>query len=216
MKLFIIFLFVLCNGLILRSQDDSVYYAKITNTRTYMNIDRVSVTEYWFAKDKFCSLNSQVKSIFRKDLGVVYITDLRTGTVRTETIKPAITSPFTEYTVDFKYIGQHYIPVYDWNKPKLLSPVKVGNYICDHHICEGDADYDQISLEYLAAKTSDQVLAGMLNSSIMSFGASVNKREPLAGLLAGNKNLIILRIVEIVENPIAPHITTTLTSINLN
>jgi hypothetical protein len=73
MKLFIIVLFGLSNSFIISSQDDSVYYAKITNTRTYMNIDRVSVTEYWFTRDKSCMINNQVKSIVRKDIGVSYL-----------------------------------------------------------------------------------------------------------------------------------------------
>ncbi len=45
------------------------YYAKITNTRTYMNIDRITVSEYWFTKDKYCSVSNQYKIIVRKDLG---------------------------------------------------------------------------------------------------------------------------------------------------
>jgi hypothetical protein len=175
-----------------------------------MNIDRETVTEYWFTKDKYCTMSNQIKNIVRKDLGVVYVINLRTGTVRTDSIKPSITMSYAENPMDFKYIGQYYIPVYEWNKPKLLSSETVGNYVCEHYLCEGDADFDQISLEYLVAKTNDQFMASMLNSSIMSPGGSNNKREPITGLITGNKNLIILRIIETVENPIAPHITTTI------
>jgi hypothetical protein len=210
MKLFIIILFGLCNSFIIRSQDDSVYYAKITNTRTYMNIDRVSVTEYWFTKDKSCVMSNQIKSIVRKDLGVVCLINLLTGTVRTDSIKPPKTMSPAEKPMDFKYIGQDYIPVYEWNEPKLLPSETIGEYVCEHFLCEGDADFDQISLEYMVAKTDNQFMAGKLNSTIMSFGGSSNKREPIAGLITGNKNLITLRIIETVENPIAPHITTTI------
>lgn len=72
MKLFTIILYCLCNSFTIRSQEDSAYYARITNTRTYKNIDRVSVTEYWFTKDKSCVISNQIKKVVRKDLGVVY------------------------------------------------------------------------------------------------------------------------------------------------
>jgi hypothetical protein len=173
-----------------------------------MNIDRETVTEYWITKDKYSTMSNQIKSIVRKDLGMVYVINLSTGTVRTDLIKPSITMSYVENPMDFKYIGQYYIPLYEWNKPILLPSETVGNYICEHYLCEGDADFDQISLEYLVVKTNYQFLANVLNSSIMSSGGSNNKREPITGLITANKNLIILRIIETVENPIAPHITT--------
>ncbi len=208
MKLFIIILISLCNNFLFSTNDDPVYYAKITNTRTYMNIDRVTVSEYWFTKDKYCSVSNQYKIIVRKDLGVTWFINLRSGTCRTDSIRPQKTMPPAEKIIDVKYIGQNYIPDYEWNKPKLLSKETVGNYVCDHFLCEGDADFDQISLEYLVAKTDDESMAGFLNSTIMNLGGSNNKREPIIEMITGNKNLIPLRIAETVENPIAPHITT--------
>jgi hypothetical protein len=175
-----------------------------------MNIDRVSVTEYWFTKDKYCEMNNQTKSIVRRDLGVIYLINLRSGTVKIDSIKPTNTMSPSEKPMDFKYIGQDYIPVFEWNQPKLLSPETIGEYNCEHYICDGDADFDQISLGYLVVKTNDQFMANTLNSSIMSLGGSNNKREPIIEMINGNKNLITLRIIETVENPIAPHITTTI------
>jgi hypothetical protein len=209
MKLSFVILFSLCNSLIIRAQD-SVYYAKITNTRTYMNIDRVSATEYWFTKDKSCVLTNRTKSIIRQDLGVVYVINLLTGSVRSESIKPSISVLPAVMPIDKRYIGHYYIPVYEWNEPKQLPSVTIGEYVCEHLLCEGDADFDQISLEYMVTKTDNQFMAARLNSTIMSLGGSGNKQEPIARLITGNKNLIILRIIETVENPIAPHVTTTI------
>ncbi len=210
MKLFIILVISLCNCFFITAQDDNVYYAKITTTQTYMNIDHVSVTEYWFSKEKYCTMSKQIKSIVRRDLGVKYLINLRSGTVRTDSIKPPNAMPPVEEPMDFKYIGLNYIPVYEWNEPKLLSTETVGKYVCEHFLCEGDADFDQISLEYLLAKADDQFMTGMMNSTIMNLGVSnnSNKREPVSGMINGNKRLIPLRIIETVENPITPPITT--------
>jgi hypothetical protein len=210
MKLILIILIGLCNNFIINAQNDSVYYAKITKTRTYMNIDRVSVTEYWFTKDKYCEMTNQKKTIVRRDLGVIYLINSGSGTVRIDSIKPTNTESTSEKPEDFKYIGQDYIPVFEWNQPKLLFPETIGKYECNHYICEGDADFDQISLDYLVAKTNDQIMANTMNSSIMNLGGSNNKREPIIKMITSDKNLIILRIIETVENPIAPHITTTI------
>jgi hypothetical protein len=208
MKSLILILIGLCNCFIINAQNDSVYYAKITNTRTYMNIERVSVAEYWFTKDKYCKISNQIKSIVRNDLGVICVIDLLSGTVRTDSIKPSITMSYVENTMDFKYIGQYYIPVYEWNKPKLLYPETIGDFVCEHYLCEGDADFDQISLEYMVAKTDNQFMAGTWNNLIMSSDGSGNIRDPLAGFISGNINLIILKIIETVENSISPHVTT--------
>jgi hypothetical protein len=213
MKLFIILVLSFCNSFLIIAQDDNVYYAKITNTQTYMNIDHVSVTEYWFSKDKYCTISKQRKSIVRGDLGVKYLIDLRSGTVRRDSIKPPKTMTHVEEPMDFKHLGLDYIPVYEWNKPIQLSTETVGKYVCEHFLCEGDADFDQISLEYLLAKSDDQFMADMMNSTIMNLGGSNNidnKREPITGMLNGNNKLIPLRIIETVENPITPHITTTI------
>ncbi len=219
MNLFIIIIIGLCNSFFLKNYDDPVYYVKITNTRTYMNIDRVTITEYWFSKDKYCTLSNQRKTIVRKDIGITYFINLGSGTYRADSIKPqkitdSIKLQKTELkvgkTMDFKYIGQNYISEYEWNKPKPLSMETIGGYVCEHYICEGDADFDRISLEFLMAKTDDQFIVSMLNNTILNLTGSNNKREPIIRMINGNKNLIPLRIIENIENPIAPHVTTTI------
>jgi len=208
MELFLIILLGLFKGFAGETGDDPVYYAKITNTWTYMNISRENTTEYWFAKDKYCRVSNQVKTIIRKDIGVIYYINLRSNTLRTDSIKPQQETASVEKETRFKYIGLNYVPVYEWNVPQLLSPDPVGDFICEHFSCEGDADFDQISLEFLIAKTDDLFMADMLNTTILNLSGSNNKREPVIDMITKNKNLITLRIIETVENSIAPHITT--------
>jgi len=208
MKLPVIILIAFCSGCSNTTIDDPVYYARITSTRTYMSLDRVNVTEYWIAKDKFCTLNNQVKTITRKDLGVVYFVNLQSGTVRTEPIKEQQTSSPGVRNLDVRYLGQYYESVFEWNKIRKLAADTVGGYDCEHYICEGDADFDQISLEFFVTGSDDQFLAEMLNNTIMNITGTNNKRSPVFDLIADNNNLVTLKIIETVENPIAPPIIT--------
>ncbi|MFA5849540.1 MAG: hypothetical protein WC833_06635 [Bacteroidales bacterium] len=205
MKSFILLLLCICSSIIVRGQDDTVYYAKITNTRTYMNIDRVTVTEYWFSKNKLCILSNPFKRIIRRDLGLIYSINLASGTIKTDSIKKAM--PVMEKPLDFKHLGQDYTPVFEWNKPVRLARDTVGNKLCDHFICDGDADFDRISLEYFVTKTDDAYMAGLLNKNIFNLEDN-NRKEPLSKMVKGRKSIVPLRMIETVENAIAPVIKT--------
>ena len=204
MKLIVIFVMGLLNGF--HTDSDPVYYARVTNTRTYMSSDRVTVTECWFTKDKMCSLRNQLKTIVRSDLGVTYTVNLNSGSYRIDSIKgPKETSA---KTVDFKYVGQFYEPEFEWRQPQQLTPDTIGDYICDRYVSEGDADFGQISLEFSVAKAENELMAEWLNSKILNLSTQSNKREPVMTILKGNKGLIPLRIIETVENAIAPFVRT--------
>jgi hypothetical protein len=216
MKLLIIILLSLLNGFFKSTINDPVYYVKVSNVRTYMNVDRTTVTEYWFTKDKFCILNSnQIKTVIRRDLGVTYSINLRAGTYKIDSIKIQKQSLPVDKILDFKYIGQSYVPDFEWNKPKRLPVEMINKFECAHYISEGDADFDQMSLEFLVAKTEDQFMANTVNSRILNIDTSNNNRKPIAGLISTSKNLIIMRIIERVENAIAPPATTKITIDNL-
>jgi len=211
MKLIIFFLLGLLNGLPIQESNDSVYYAKVTNVRNYMDQDRTTVTEIWRTKDKSCTLINQRKSILRNDLGLIYLINLQAETYTVDSIKTRPTQAPAKKGLDFKYIGQDYTPVYEWKKPLLVNKDTIGKYSCDHFLCRGDADFDQILLDYFLIKTDDKSLAGIINSFLLSSGSSANKREPLTQAVNKDNNLLILKIIERVENPIAPPIITTIT-----
>jgi len=210
MRLIIFFLLGFTNGVPKQQSDDSVFYAKVTNVRNYMDLNRATVTEIWTANDKSCTLINQMKRIIRKDLGLIYLINLQAKTYSIDSIK--IKSPQTrsKNDLDFKYIGQYYNPEYEWRKPRSMKKDTVANYSCYHFSCSGDADFDQISLDYFITKTKNRSFAEMINSIMLNSVDSPNKREPLTQVINKDKNLLILKIIQKVENPISPRITTTI------
>jgi len=210
MRLIIFFLFGLLNGVPEQASDDFVFYIKITNVRNYMNLDRTTVTEMWTVTDKSCTLINQMKNIVRKDLGLIYLINLQAKTYSIDSIQTKSTQTLSKNALDFKYIGQKYNPEYEWKKPHLVKKDTVANYSCYHFLCTGDADFDQISLDYYLTKTKDKSFAEMVNSVMMNSVGSPNKQEPLTQVIDKDKNLMILKIIEKVENPISPRITTTI------
>ena len=210
MKLIIFFLIGFLNGFPGQQSDDSVFYAKVTNVRNYMDLNRTTVTEIWTAKDKSCTLINQTKSIIRKDLGLIYLINLQTKTYSIDSIKTKSAQAPVKNDFDFKYIGQNYNPIYEWEKPLSMKKDTVANYSCFHFSCTGDADFDQISIDYFLTKTKDKSFAEMLNSVMLNTIDSPNKREPLTQVINKDKNIMILKIIEKVENPISPRITTTI------
>jgi hypothetical protein len=186
--------------------DDPVYYARVTNTWSYLSNDRITVTEYWFTKDKLCSVTTNSKTIIRKDKGVRHLVNLRTGSVLTRPLQQATATTDNEKKDDFKYAGQNYSPVYEWNEPLLISKEKCAGYNCDHFLSKGDADFDRISVEFLMTEAEEQWIADNINS----FMLNSPKREPLSGMVKSNGKLFPVKIIEDVENAIAPHIVTTL------
>lgn len=187
--------------------DDPVYYARMTNTCSYLSNDRVTVTEYWFTRDKFCSVtNNMTKTILRKDKGVQYLVNLRSGAVQTRPLQQGPMTTGLPKNDNIKYIGQNYSPVYEWNEPLLISKEKCAGYDCDHFLSRGDADFDRVSVEFLMTEAEEQWIADNINS----FMLNSPKREPLSGMVKRNGKLFPVKIIEDVENAIAPHIITTL------
>lgn len=190
--------------------DDPVYYARVTNTWSYLSNERITVTEYWFTQDKSCSVSNNInKTIIRKDIGMQYSVNLRSGSVQSRPLQQAMMTTPDEKQEDIKHAGQYYTPVYEWNNPVLLSREKSAGYDCDHFLCNGDADFDRISVEFLMAEAGDQFVADYINSLMLSSRDS-NKRDPLTRMVKGNSKLFPVKIIEDVENAIAPHILTTI------
>jgi hypothetical protein len=206
MNLMFFFLVGLLNLLPNQQVSDSVYYTKVTNVRNYMDLDRSTITEYWTGKNKSCTLVNHIKTIFRNDLGLIYKIDLQAKTYRIDSIKTISLKLPSKTILDFKYIGQEYTPVFEYNDPKSVNFDTICNHKCERFLCEGDADFDHIWLDYYITKTEDQSLAIIINSIFLSYGGSGNKRDPLISLTK-NKNIMILRLIEKVENPISPPIT---------
>lgn len=212
MKLFTLFLLSFCLGFSAFAADNPAYYLKVTNTRTYMNVDRVTVAEYWFSDGTYCSLNNQMKVIYRPDQGVRYYINLKNNTYRVDSVKTPLVKE-TPAQESMKYLGRYYYPEYEWNKTAKLSKDTIGNFKCDHFYCDGDADFDQIYLDFFMTRIKDETFARFVNSTIFNIKEDNNKSRPVLSLIAKNKNLMPLRIVEKVENPIAPQI---ITKINLD
>ncbi len=191
-----------------QASDDSVFYIKMTKVRNFMEIDRTTVTEVWTDMDKSCTLINQMKKIVRKDLGLIYSVNLQEETYSIDSIQSKSAQRPSKSDLDFKYIGQDYNPVYEWEKPHLIKKDTLANYSCDHYSCIGDADFDQISLDYFLTKTKDESMAEAVNSLMLNSINSPNKREPLIQVINDDKNILILKIIEKVENPISPRKTT--------
>lgn len=210
MDLFILlFSFFLNNGSS-PFQDETVYYARISNVRNYMNVDRSTVTEYWSGKDKSCFMTSQVKIVTRNDLGARYTINYRTNTYRIDSLGREIRGTTQEEVTDIKYAGEYYTPVYEWWEMKELPRDTIGSIPCKHFLARGDADFDMISLEFWVTETEENSVAFMLNNSMIAALGSENKSEPAFGILNPEKSLVLMKVIEKVENPIAPPVTTTL------
>ena len=188
MRLIIFFLFGFTIGVPIQQSDDSVFYVKVTNVRNYMDLDRTTVTEIWTAKDKSCTLINQMKSIIRKDLGLIYLINLQAKTYSIDSIKTTSAQASVKNDFDFKYIGQNYNPIYEWKKPRSLKKDIVANYSCLHFSCTGDADFDQISHDYFLTKIKDMSFAEMVNSVMLNSVGTPNKREPLTQVINKDKN----------------------------
>jgi hypothetical protein len=211
MLLIILILTGLSNGLTPPQKADSVYYAKVTYVRNYMNSDRTTVTEFWNAREKSCQQTGQRKLIRRSDLGLLYSINMQAKTYTVDSIRKSMPKPPSTNEIDFKHIGQDYIPIYEWKDAQKLDKESVCNHPCDHYSCEGDADFDRISLDYFITPVKDEALKGMINSIMISYLGPPNKSEPLSETVEKEKNILILKMIQKVENAIAPAATTTYT-----
>jgi hypothetical protein len=166
--------------------------------------------EYWFTKDKTCILHDPVKTIYRKDLGIICTINLRTSQVRIDSIKFKKAEP-QDKSLDLKYIGQHYEPEFEWRKPLYLKKDTLANRPCRQFKCEGDADFDRIELEYSLTDLKDKAVAELFSKNITNLYYPQNKREPLLNYIKDHDSMFPLKIIEKVENAIAPYILTEIT-----
>jgi len=201
-KLIVLLLF---SWQVIAAQDIPAYHAVITSARTYMDVTRNTQSDYWFTKDKTYISNGRVITIERKDLGVVYTLIVRSNEYYIDTIKPEKTQEKTIEEIDFRYVGvDRLVSDYDWSIDKKSKNDQSGLFKSDHYAADGDADFDQVALEFWLAKPGNREMAGLLNN-LMQNSMSYNKtRQPLIDKLKKDKYCVPVKIVEMLENSIAP------------
>jgi hypothetical protein len=188
----------------LAAQDLPVYHAVVSSTRTYMDVGRETKSEYWFTRDKTFISDGRITTIERFDLGVSYTLIVRDNEYYVDTIKPAKTEEKASEKIDFRYVGVNSLASdYDWTVDKKSKNGQVGFFKADQYIADGDADFDHVALEFWLAKPGNQEMTGLFNRIILSSMKNMKTRKPMIDLLIKNKSIVPVKIIELVDNPIA-------------
>jgi hypothetical protein len=183
------------------------YHAVVSSTRTYMDVSRETKTEYWFTKGKTFISNGRINTIVRDDLGVVYTLIVKSNVYYVDTIKPGKTKEPAPKDLDFRYIGvDRYTADYDWNVTRNSHKDTSGIFTSAHYVADGDADFDQVLLEYWVAQPNDKEMSSLFREIQLNSMSYLTTRKPLIDLLRKNKSCIPVKIIELVDNPIAPPI----------
>lgn len=187
------------------AQDLPAYHAVISSTRTYMDVSRNTQSDYWFTTDKTYISNGRITTIERKDLGIVYTLIVRSNEYYIDTIKPEKTQEKAPEEIDFRYVGVDRLASdYDWIIDKKSKNDQSGIFKADHYTADGDADFDQVTLEFWLTKPGNREMAGLFNKLIQNSMSYNKTRLPLIDMLKKDKYRVPVRIVEMLENPIAP------------
>jgi hypothetical protein len=199
----IVFIFLVCQAL--AAQDLPAFHAVVSSTRTYMDASRKTESEYWFTKSKTYITNGRITTLIRNDLGVVYTVIVRSNQYYVDSIKPASKEVPEVKKLDFRHLGvDRYAPDYDWTIDRKSGKDTSGLFSSDHYLAEGDADFDMVKLEYWVSKPDDQEMAHLFRDIQLNSMSSLTSRKPLVDLLKKNKRCIPLKIIELIDNPIAP------------
>jgi len=200
-------MFLVLTGPTLSAQDLPVYHAVVSSTRTYMDASRNTKSDYWFTKDKTYISNGRVATIERKDMGVVYTLIVKSNEYYVDTIKPSKKEVPEVRELDFRHIGvDRYTTDYEWTINRKSGKDTAGLFSSVHYLADGDADFDQISLEYWISKPDDRQMARLLNEIMITNSRNLKSRKPLVDHLRKNKYEIPSKIIELIDNPIAPPI----------
>ncbi|MDD4644743.1 MAG: hypothetical protein PHY99_01995, partial [Bacteroidales bacterium] len=106
--------------------------------------------------------------------------------------------------IDFRYVGvNRYNPVYDWVTSLKYKGNTTGLFKSDHYSADGDADFDQVSLEFWLTKPDDRNMAEQFREIAINSMSYQSTRKPMADLLSKNKQVIPVKIIELIDNPIA-------------
>ncbi len=187
------------------AQDLPAYHAVISSTRTYMDVSRTTQSDYWFTKDKTYVSNGRVITIERNDLGVVYTLIVRSNEYYTDTLRQGKPDETKTEEIDFRYVGVDRLESdYDWEVSKQAKNDPSGLLKADRYMASGDADFDQVELEFWLAKPGNREMAGLFNKLMQSSMGYNKTRLPLIDMLKKDKYRIPVKIVEMLENPIAP------------
>lgn len=183
------------------------YHAVVNTKRTYMDATRETKSEYWFTNNKTYISNGRVSTIIRKDLGVVYTVIIRSNQYYMDSIKPAKKEVPEVRELDFRHLGvDRYTTDYDWTVDRKSGKDTTGPFSSDHYLANGDADFDQVSLEYWISKPGDPEMALLFREIQLNSMSSLTTRKPLIDLLRKSKRCIPVKIIELIDNPIAPPI----------
>lgn len=191
------------------AQDLPAYHAVISNSRTYMDTNRKTQSDYWFTKDKTYISNGRVTTIERKDLGIVYTLVVRSNEYYVDTIKQSKPEEKETKEIDFRYVGVDRLESdYDWEVTKKAKNDPSGLLKADRYMASGDADFDQVELEFWVAEPRNREMAGLFNRIILNSMSYNKTRKPLVDKLKKDKYRVPVRIVEMLENSIAPQAKT--------
>jgi len=186
------------------AQDIPAFHAVISNTRTYMGTSRKTQSEYWFTKDKTYVSNGRVATIERKDLGIVYTLIVRSNEYYADTIEKGQPEEAKTEEIDFRYVGVDRLQSdYYWDVDQQAKNDPSGLFKADCYVASGDADFDQVELEFWVAKPRNREMAELFNRIILNSMSYSKTRKPLVDKLKKDKYRIPVRIVELLENPIA-------------
>jgi|GEM_PF-2476193 len=189
------------------AKEPQQYHAVVKTTRTYMDVSRETQSDYWFTKGKTFTSNGRVATISRHDLGVVYTLLIKKNIYYVDSIKADKKDNTATKDIDFRYIGvDRYNPVYDWVTNLESKNDTTGLFKSDHYIADGDADFDQVSLEFWLTKPDDRNMAELFSEIAVNSMSYQSTRKPMADLLSKKKQEVPVRIIELINNPIAPPI----------
>jgi hypothetical protein len=140
---------------------------------------------------------------------MVYTLIVRSNEYYVDTIKQGKTEETKTEEIDFRYVGVDRLESdYDWVIGKKSKNDQSGLFKANHYLADGDADFDQAVLEFWLAKPGNREMAGLFNKIIQNSMSYNKTRQPLVDMLKKDKCRIPVRIVEMLENPIAPLIKT--------
>ncbi len=207
MKTFLLSLLSLVILVPVSAKQPKEYHAVVSSTRTYMDVSRVTKSDYWFTKDKTYITNGRVSTIVRNDLGVIYTLIVSSNTYYVDSIKRVKKEEPTPKEIDFRHLGvDRYSTEYDWIVERKSRKDTTGMFTAEHYVADGDADFDQVSLEFWITKPDDPEMAALFQETQVNGMSYLTSRKPLVDHLKKNKHTISVQIIELIDNPISPPI----------
>ncbi|MFC2121993.1 hypothetical protein ACFLTI_10410 [Bacteroidota bacterium] len=189
------------------AKENTVYHAVVKKTRIYNNIPRDQNIEYWFTKDKTCIVQRGMKTIVRKDLGLVYTYVERSNGYYLDSINVNNETDKKTDEINFRVLGQdRYSPDYEWLMHKEKVVEMLNDFKTTRFTYDGDADFDEVKLDFWLTKPKNGEMAELFNSMQSDYAKNNKTRTPLHNILSENKKLIPVQIIDVRENSISPSV----------